>query len=77
MDRLDELMIVPKGETLRIGQSHLKFAGQFVHSHGINSSISNMGTGMIRVVRLDADVFKPDPSSLALDVRVSKRKKAV
>jgi hypothetical protein len=32
---------------------------------------------MIRVVRLDADVFKPDPSSLALDVRVSKRKKAV
>ena len=33
VNRFDELVIAPHGEALRIGQRHLKFIGQFIHSH--------------------------------------------
>ncbi len=31
--RLDELMVLPHGERLRISERHLELAGQFIHSH--------------------------------------------
>ena len=38
MQRLDELMVTAHRQTLRVGQGHLEFAGQFVHSHGARHS---------------------------------------
>ena len=31
--RLDELVIAPDGQALRLGQRHLEFGGEFVHAH--------------------------------------------
>ena len=38
VNRLNELMILPKGQRLGVGQRHLEFACQFVHSHKLESA---------------------------------------